>query len=61
MKNDDTIARMFIGAIRTNTNPIHIELYGTDNVWMIPTPDKQLGYELSLAIQNYYRRKKTDK
>ena len=25
---------------------------------IIPHPDKQLGFEISLAVQNYYRRKK---
>ena len=58
MKNDN-IDRMLIGALRTNSGPIRIELSGgtLDGV-TIQNPDKQLGFELSLAIQNYYRRKR---
>ena len=49
---------MFIGALRTNTGPIHIELGGAGfDGYTIPMPDKQLGFELSLAIQNYYKRR----
>lgn len=49
---------MFIGALRTNAGPLHIELLGEDHgSYTIPMPDKQLGFELSLAIQNYYRRR----
>lgn len=50
---------MFIGALRTNTGPIRIQLGGaTFDSLTIPSPDKQLGFEISLAVQNYYRRKK---
>ena len=32
-------------------------LDGEQGSYTIPMPDKQLGFELSLAIQNYYRRR----
>lgn len=57
MKNDN-IDSMFIGALRTNSGPIRIELSGaTLEGITIQNPYKQLGFELSLAIQSYYRRK----
>ena len=56
MKNSD-IDKMLIGALRTHIGPLHIELLGVGHgSYTIPMPDKQLGFELSLAIQNYYRR-----
>ena len=57
MKNDNIVS-VFIGALRTNSGPIRIELSGaTLEGIIINNPDKQLGFELSLAIQSYYRRK----
>jgi hypothetical protein len=59
MKKNDAIERMFIGALRTNTGPIRIQMGGaTFDSLTIPSPDKQLGFEISLAVQSYYRRKK---
>lgn len=57
MKNKD-IDRIFIGALRTHKGPIHIELISQIDTtdYTIPTPDKQLLFEISLAVQNYYRR-----
>ena len=50
---------MFIGAIRTHKGPLHIELMGAENgAYTIPQPDKQLAFELSVAIQSYYLRRK---
>ena len=58
MRQKSDIDQMFIGALRTHTGPLHIELLGGEHgSYTIPMPDKQLGFELSLAIQNYYRRR----
>ncbi len=53
---NDNLDRMFAGALRTNTGPIIIELDEGPS-WCIKNPDAQLGYELSLAFQSYYRRR----
>ena len=53
---NEKIDRMFIGALRTNKGPIHIQL-GDGTGYMLPEPDKQLGFELSLAIQGFQRRR----
>lgn len=59
MKKNDFDQR-FVGLVRTNTGPISIAvgpgmLEGMS--YTIPSPDKQLSYELSLAFQSYIRRK----
>lgn len=56
---NDNLDRMFAGALRTNTGTIIIKL-GRGPSWCIKSPDAQLGYELSLAFQSYYRRQKND-
>lgn len=58
MKQNSDIDRMFIGELRSHTGPITISLMDSEGgARVIPNPDKQLGFELSLAIQNYYRRR----
>ena len=56
MKTDD-IDRIFIGKLRTNTKPIEFALGGDDDAYIIPNPDRQLMFELSLAIRSYQFRK----
>lgn len=60
MRQKIDIDRMFIGELRTHVGPIRIQLVGgaTLDSLTLATPDKQLGFEISLAVQSYYRRKK---
>lgn len=53
------IDRMFIGAVRSNTGIIRFMIGEGENTrsYSIPYPDKQLGFELSNAIQSYMIRR----
>ena len=54
----NNVDMVFIGKLRTNTNPIEISLGGADS-YVIPFPDKQLMYELSCVVHAYqFRRNK---
>lgn len=48
---------VFIGKLRTNTNPIMFSLGGEEDAYVIPTPDAQLMYELSCVILSFYFRR----
>ena len=57
MKKSD-IDRMFIGELRTHTGPITICLSkDMGGARIIPHPDKQFMFELSVAYQSLLRRK----
>ena len=58
--------RMFIGELRSHTGPVKItlgrtsilELMDDGRAKVIPNPDKQFMFELSLAYQSLLRRQK---
>lgn len=52
----NNVDMVFIGKLRTNTNPIEISLGGADS-YVIPFPDKQLMYELSCVFRSYHFRR----
>lgn len=66
MKKNDDIDRMFVGELRTHTGPVKItlgrtsvlELMDEGGAKIIPHPDKQFMFELSLAYQSLLRRQK---
>lgn len=53
MKQKSDIDRMFIGELRSHTGPITINLMSAEGggARIIPNPDRQFMFELSLAYQ----------
>lgn len=66
MRQKSDMDRMFIGELRTHTGPVKITLGRTSILELmddgvariIPHPDRQFMFELSLAYQSLLRRQK---
>lgn len=66
MRKKSDIDRIFIGELRSHTGPVKItlgrtsvlELLDEGGARIIPNPDRQFMFELSLAYQSLLRRQK---